>query len=75
MMVDGQRVKRSNMYDMEGGERSVWDQELGADQPEPVAPTIATTSPGLISKLIPRSTFGPSSWYAKDTPSKDSRPS
>ena len=34
VMVDGQRVKRSNMYDMEGGERSVWDQELGGGPSE-----------------------------------------
>ena len=30
VMVDGQAVKRANMYDMETGESSVWDRELGA---------------------------------------------
>ena len=27
--VDGFFVKKANLYDLEGGERSVWDQELG----------------------------------------------
>jgi hypothetical protein len=30
IMIDGQAVKRQNMYDMEEGEGSVWDRELGA---------------------------------------------
>ena len=29
--IDGFYVKKSNMYDLEGGERSVWDQELGGE--------------------------------------------
>ena len=29
VMVDGQAVKRANMYTMDSGESSVWDQELG----------------------------------------------
>ena len=29
VMVDGFAVKRQNMYDMEEGEGSVWDRELG----------------------------------------------
>ena len=35
IVIDGHTILRSNNYDLEEGERSVWDQELGADQPEP----------------------------------------
>eukprot|EP00965_Chrysotila_dentata_P213793 6187840-Pleurochrysis_carterae.AAC.1 len=36
-MLGGFAVKRSNMYDMEGGERSVWDQELNGEVEDGVA--------------------------------------
>eukprot|EP00966_Prymnesium_polylepis_P131791 3047998-Prymnesium_polylepis.1 len=29
-MVDGQAVKRANLYTMDEGESSVWDRELGS---------------------------------------------
>jgi hypothetical protein len=29
--IDGQFILHANNYDLEGGERSVWDQELGQD--------------------------------------------
>ena len=40
--VDGHFVKNANMYDLEGGERSVWDQELNRAAP----PAWAGVAPG-----------------------------
>jgi hypothetical protein len=53
--VNGERVKRLNMYSLEGGEPSVWDAELGnheddEDEPEVLAPT----KPGRTKSTVKR---------------------
>ena len=63
--IDGFYVKKSNMYDLEGGERSVWDQELGGERtwegaaaapapPRAAAPAAAPRAPRRAREPTPQ---------------------